>query len=351
MKDNTIFWVIGIAVLIFLILPNVQNQKQGDIDIKVHYYKDGVEVFPQKSLFSIVTPPGGSYDEIAFSATVSNTGQTPINNINLSSIVAQSGAIFITYIDWNAPAGTPTNYFALDNSNTYRFQSIGNLAVGESKTFTTAQISTPQFESYTQPILFWSTARGMSGYDNSLIKQAGSGKVSLTISPSGPIVNCYQESANVSTACGGLNTGYYSLSPYYFYSTYAKPVGATKDSLWQVKFSNRAEENITVLDSCWSYNPSTVQFRFFSKGADSIGNPSVYGQCYDGGWKTITVVQTFPGGTRNSPGPGGNKFLYDGDWNTGAYSYYGNQLFYEYKYGWDYYSTVWEEAMNWKIQT
>ena len=74
-KSNTIFWVIGIAVFLFLILPNIQNQ-QKDVGIKVHYYDENKkEIIPEKSLFSIVTPPGGSYDYISLSISGSTNRQ------------------------------------------------------------------------------------------------------------------------------------------------------------------------------------------------------------------------------------------------------------------------------------
>jgi len=62
-NDNTIFWIIGIAILIFLILPKLQVQEQEEfITLGVHYYdKDMNEIFPLTSTsptvpFSIVAP-------------------------------------------------------------------------------------------------------------------------------------------------------------------------------------------------------------------------------------------------------------------------------------------------------
>ena len=47
-NDNTIFWIIGIAIVVFLILPNLQKTPTDEFaTIKVHYYdKYGHEVFP-----------------------------------------------------------------------------------------------------------------------------------------------------------------------------------------------------------------------------------------------------------------------------------------------------------------
>ena len=65
-KDNTIFWIIGIVILLVVVTNYYQApEEEGMIGLTPHYYKDGVEVFPTKGLFgfSIVTPPGGSFDQ------------------------------------------------------------------------------------------------------------------------------------------------------------------------------------------------------------------------------------------------------------------------------------------------
>jgi hypothetical protein len=94
---------------------------------------------------------------------------------------------------------------------------------------------------------------------------------------------CYQETANVSTPCGGLSTGNYlgtinwnygvnqgfdkvidgdwntfgnaqNLQDSYLYINYAKPPFSLSSSLWQVK-GEGIFQNLTLLDSCWNYNP------------------------------------------------------------------------------------------------
>ena len=79
-KQDSILWIVGIGLILLVVLSQsnlFKQQEEGMIGLNVHYYKDGVEVFPTKSLFSIVTPPGGSYDQIAFDVTVKNTGDLP----------------------------------------------------------------------------------------------------------------------------------------------------------------------------------------------------------------------------------------------------------------------------------
>ena len=338
-KDNTLFWISGIIILLVFVLPNIQKQNEF-ATINVHYYKNGVEVQPQRQFFSVVTPPGGSYDSIAFSVTAQNTGAAPINSVSITSFT-----------------GGTTSFLSSFTST-----SFGNLAVGQSITLTSNPISTLQFETLTQPVQFIIQVGGTNTYNNQPLNQQGS--VSLTIQHSStPGSLCYQESANVSIGCGGLNTGYYSLSPYYFYATYSKPTGVLSTSTWQVKFGGRVAENITIPISCWNYNSSAIKFRFFSNGYDQYGRS--WGQCYDGttveqlivGWKTITAVAGGDG-SRGSPCNLNNKLIYDGNWNTGAYSYYGNQLFYatgpEATYPCNVVTNnndaaIYEEAMNWRF--
>jgi len=117
--------------------------------------------------------------------------------------------------------------------------------------------------------------------------------------------SCYQESANVSTSCGGLNTGAYSLvgvwtngsntidgnfstfgsagaGSSYMYVNYTKPTSATSLSKWYVK-DGYGSENLTLLDSCFSQ--STIQLRAESKlwFADSYVN----WYCYNGSWNLL----------------------------------------------------------------
>jgi len=65
-KNDTIFWVIGIAIFVFLILPNINlSQKENDIGLTVNYYdSEGNKVVPRyeipiknPSLFAIFNPP------------------------------------------------------------------------------------------------------------------------------------------------------------------------------------------------------------------------------------------------------------------------------------------------------
>jgi len=80
-QNNTILWIIGIVIL-FLVFtqPNIfKKQETGMIGLTPHFYKDGVEVFPTRGLFSIVTPSGGTYDQTLSNVIIKETGEVFIN--------------------------------------------------------------------------------------------------------------------------------------------------------------------------------------------------------------------------------------------------------------------------------
>ncbi len=85
-NKNLIFYIIGAVLLVALII-NFQIPKETEmIGLNVHYYKDGVEVFPTKGFlgFSIVTPPGGSFDQISLSINGVAGGEIPFSNIQIT---------------------------------------------------------------------------------------------------------------------------------------------------------------------------------------------------------------------------------------------------------------------------
>ncbi|MGV8168983.1 MAG: LamG-like jellyroll fold domain-containing protein [Candidatus Nanoarchaeia archaeon] len=130
---------------------------------------------------------------------------------------------------------------------------------------------------------------------------------------------CYQETANVSTACGGLSTGSYgsngswhvtfrNISSLYdgdwntynysfiavgwFYINYTKPVGVYNSSLWQVKFENVSAPsdyniyNLTIPSSCWNYDDQKIILRVESFEDD--GRSAFH--CYNGSWISILDI-------------------------------------------------------------
>ncbi len=124
---------------------------------------------------------------------------------------------------------------------------------------------------------------------------------------------CYQESANVSTACGGLATGEYdwdddwtsvdwthdgdwnkygydsdtSIDPASLYINYSKHTSASNASLWQVK-GETYMLNYSLPNGCWVQEP--LQFRFdsqrYSHGA--YNDYETVGYCHNStGWQKL----------------------------------------------------------------
>jgi hypothetical protein len=149
-SNNTAFWIIGI-VIVLLVLANYQS-KQEMVGLTPHYYKDGVEVFPTKGLFSVVTPPGGSYDQIAFDVVITNIGNIPIENVQI---------VNATPIEFKNALPTTIIY----------------LGVGESFLWTSDLMNTSKFEEIS-PVNFWVNISGTDGV--SLIYEGGySGDISF----------------------------------------------------------------------------------------------------------------------------------------------------------------------------
>ena len=124
---------------------------------------------------------------------------------------------------------------------------------------------------------------------------------------------CYQETANVSTDCGGANTGVYWTENNYFYINYTSTgfTGAT----WKVSHGTPVFTNYTVdIPSDCFNNP--IELRFYSN-TTAFENATSYGQCKNSTeWKNITTIKT---GTGSGAGLGEGAFgAYDGDWGTGA---------------------------------
>jgi len=110
---------------------------------------------------------------------------------------------------------------------------------------------------------------------------------------------CYQESANVSTSCGGLANGNYSFgagwtnpnnlidgdwntyatataSGYILNITYKKPISATMGTKWQVKDAIQGPSNGTIPLSCWNAFSDSLNLYLFLSGTGH----TTYG-CYN----------------------------------------------------------------------
>ena len=186
-NDNTIFWIIGIAIFVFLILPNIQQkQDDGFVELNVHYYDANKnEVFPEKSLFSIVTPPGITTDFIRISISGTASG---ISRSNIKIVSASPSALF--------------------NSLPTTMQS---LTAGETRILWTSDyIATSQFESMTQPVRFWANISAKNDYTG--LTEYSEGfvdlKIETTLAGSGSAGNLIFTSATKSYGNLVLGTDY-----------------------------------------------------------------------------------------------------------------------------------------------
>lgn len=114
--------------------------------------------------------------------------------------------------------------------------------------------------------------------------------------------SCYQEFANLSTACGGVGSGSYNQSRFGVSSTnnswkdgdfgtfdnldgmnfvvnYTKPGTALNTSQWRIKDS-AGERFVNISATCWSptNDPNTLQFNITTINA----NPSIFWRCFNG---------------------------------------------------------------------
>jgi parallel beta-helix repeat protein len=127
---------------------------------------------------------------------------------------------------------------------------------------------------------------------------------------------CYQESANVSTSCGGLDTGIYNIfgiwvDPYYIIDgswgtsngytiwnnqyidiNYRKPNNTTGAN-WTIAGGNttspvsiNAIYNVTIPSDCWAYSTTTLSLRLVG-----MNNFEQYFKCFNStDWKTIYFI-------------------------------------------------------------
>ena len=128
--------------------------------------------------------------------------------------------------------------------------------------------------------------------------------------------NCYQETANVSTSCGGLDTGNYLAGGLvenwislpniydgnwnsrgwwtgggieYIYINYSKPINSI-GAIWQVSDGQSGSSNIvnlTIPQSCFNYYPQTL---VLSAGAEDAEGSNW--TCYNGTWVVLRNTPT-----------------------------------------------------------
>ena len=160
---------------------------------------------------------------------------------------------------------------------------------------------------------------------------------------------CYQETANESTVCGGLDTGSYDFMESYgddggLWINYTKPTNALYGSKWLVKHGTLSPYNIVIPNQCWEAYPNNIILKIISTGTGVLPTYT-QPQCYNGtSWIDIGETEYNPSGGYFTLG-NTNKLI-DGDWNTRLArwvvgEWYSNSMAPE--------AYIYEEAMNWAI--
>ena len=175
-NNNTIFWIIGIIVLVFLILPKLQIQEQEEFTtIKVHYYdKYGNEIFSQTptGTFSIVpstseTNPNIETIDPSLADDIGTEGQYAPDNRRRSNVGGERVRVILSEgestkkdIDYPKPS-------ILDTLKTLIFQ-IGIFGL----TTNTVTIEASNTDTYCQN---WDTNQGTWwNYDADILQGIGS---------------------------------------------------------------------------------------------------------------------------------------------------------------------------------
>ena len=143
------------------------------------------------------------------------------------------------------------------------------------------------------------------------------------LSPSVSDSLCYQETANISTSCGGLNNGKYSSTSSWtniqntfdgdnktygnaninghLYINYTKPSGSLNNSFWQV-VDGRDDlfgwdiHNLTIPSDCWNAYSDKLSFDVYNHLNGVSGKREIYWYCYNSSdWyllRSVTIISS-----------------------------------------------------------
>ena len=172
-------------------------------------------------------------------------------------------------------------------------------------------------------------------------------------------MSCYQETANESSSCGGLDSGSYNWTIvdysalYFCYEgnvtiNYTKPTDSF-DATWRVKIGDIAEQNVSIPDSCFNCSEDYISVRLISHEGSCLGTSTGYarGACFNGtAW--ITLIEDIGNGNIGSADETEPSRAFDGNWSSGV-SADGIDLWDITTYTGDYDGYLWEEAVFWNI--
>src|SRR3990167_408463 len=84
MKHIKKLLVIALIVGILLVVSLYKKVPKEDSNIVVHYYRDGKEIFPNR-FFSLVNPPGLSFNQLSFDIIGENIGALKVTNMKIEN--------------------------------------------------------------------------------------------------------------------------------------------------------------------------------------------------------------------------------------------------------------------------
>jgi hypothetical protein len=134
---------------------------------------------------------------------------------------------------------------------------------------------------------------------------------------------CYQETANVSTSCGGLNTGIYGVSNNYIYINYTIPPNANEGTIWETSYATSNLSNFTLPLGCENNTNNKIVLRMYSN-QESSGSPRGISGVYCNNWGTWITLDSRNESTGGGFSGNGYNRIYDGNWGT--YIYYSPTL-------------------------
>lgn len=168
---------------------------------------------------------------------------------------------------------------------------------------------------------------------------------------------CYQETANESTGCGGLASGSYNSFLYDYHDTYfcyqgnitinyTKP-NNTINVIWQIKVGTYDITNYSLSSSCFNAYDDYIILRLIShEGSGLCGGTNYHrAECYDGtSWEEISYESC--GTPSEWTGNVNESIIFDGNYSSlGGVN---GALWRDY-FGGSYCGSLYEEAVFWNI--
>jgi len=129
---------------------------------------------------------------------------------------------------------------------------------------------------------------------------------------------CYQEFANVSTDCGGLNTGVYGVANNYIFINYTIPTHANNGTIWTVSYASSNLSNFTLPLGCINNTNNKIVLRLYSN-QESSGTPRGISGVYCNNWGSWTTLDFRNESTAGGFSGSSPYKIYDGSWGTYGY--------------------------------